>query len=654
MSDIAFLHEFIILFGAALFVLTICNRLHIPHTIGFLITGMLIGPTGLKLISNDQAVKVFAEYGVVFLLFTIGLELSFKRLKKMGKGMMLGGSIQVLTTILAVMFVSYWFGKSVNLGLFYGFIIVMNSTTIVLKLYQDRKELETPQGQVITSLQLFGDLMVVPSILVLPILGGMSGVTTIQLLIRFGGGLALIGLIFFIGRYLLPHFLHFIVFTRVRELLVLGSLFACLGGAAITGTLGFSLALGAFLAGILIAETDYQFQVQTEIASLRDVFNSIFFISIGMLINLNFALHNLHYILLVGIGVVIFKFITNYIAVATLKVPARICFIASASLSQIGEFSFVLISVGYGYNLLDYNFYQFSVAIIVFTMILTPYIINLAPQLFKSKKTTLGNKGKSGGQLQNHVVIAGYGLTGQHISRVLSTANIAHIIMELNGRTVNENKKQGVPIIFGDAVQKDILEKCQIKSASIFIPVISDAFALRKSIKLARQLQPDIYIIARSQRLDEIEELINCGADQVIAQEFESSIEIVTHLMTRLNFPGNVIQIQSKLLREDGYSMMRNVQPTDQVSEKILRVLSAGTTASFLLFEEHHAAGKNIRQLDLRNKAGATIIAVVRGDKAFTNPTPELELQVNDVIVMMGSHAQIDAAFHFLETGRVI
>ncbi|HPG38417.1 MAG TPA: cation:proton antiporter [bacterium] len=653
MANIAFLQEFIILFGAALFVLTICNRLHIPHTIGFLITGMLIGPTGLKLIDNDQAVKIFAEYGVVFLLFTIGLELSLKRLRKMGKGMLLGGSIQVLSTIAAVIMISYWFGKTVNLGLYFGFIIVMNSTTIVLKLYQDRKELETPQGQIITSLQLFGDLMVVPSILVLPILSGMSGVTTIQLLIRFGGGLALIGLIFFMGRFLLPHFLHFIVFTRVRELLVLGSLFACLSGAAITGSLGFSLALGAFLAGILIAETDYQYQVQTEISSIRDIFNSIFFISIGMLINLNFAAHNLHYILLASLAVVLVKFITNYIAIASLQVPARINIIASASLSQIGEFSFVLISVGFGYKLLDYNLYQYSVSIIVMTMILTPYMINWAPLLFKNKNTLKNvDRDKPGVQLHNHVVIAGFGLTGQHISRVLTSANIDHIIMELNGRTVNEYKKQGVSIIFGDAVQKEILEKCQIKTASIFIPVISDAFALRKSIKLARQMQPDIYIIARSQRLDEIEELKQCGADQVIAQEFESSIEIVIHLMTKLNFPGNVIQIQSKLLREDGYSMMRNVQTTDQVSEKILRVLSAGTTASFLLFEEHHAAGKNIRQLDLRNKAGATIIAVVRGDKAFTNPTPELELQVNDVIVMMGSHAQIDAAFHFLETGK--
>jgi len=652
MHDIPFLHEFVILFGTALFVLAVCNRFHIPQTIGFLITGMLTGPSGLHLIRDTQHVKIFAELGVIFLLFIIGLELSLQRLRTIGKIMLLGGSIQAFTTVTATTLICFYSGFSVNQALFFGLITALSSTAIVLKIYQDQMELGTPHGRSVMGILLFQDFLIVPFLLIVPILGGIQEGSMVQLLFRFGGGLLLILLIFLTGRFLLPHFLHFIVHTRIRELLVIGALFACLGSAILTDYLGFSLALGAFLAGILIAETDYHYQIEAEITPFRDVFNSIFFISIGMLVNLEFGFSNLIPILCASLVIIILKFVFAYSAVAALLLPKRTCFISALSLAQIGEFSFVLVSAGYAIKLITFEYYQIVISVIVITMLLTPLFITLAPKLFRDKTKKISDKSIKGKRvLEGHVIIAGFGLTGQHLSRVLNSANIQHIIVELNGQTVRKYRKKGINILFGDVAQKNILEKCNIESAITYIPVISDPFAVRQSIKIARQLNPDIYIITRSNRLDEIEELKLYGANQVIAQEFESSIEIVTHMLTKLNIPKNVIQIQSKLLREDGYQMLREPVKQNEISEKMLRVLASGTTASFLLFDEHAANGKTVKELGLRQNTGASIIAIIRDDKPISNPAPDFKLQQGDTLVLMGSHAQMESAFHFLEKG---
>jgi len=571
---------------------------------------------------------------------------------ELGKTMLLGGSLQAFSTVAAITLICFYAGLGFNKALFFGMIAALSSTAIVLKIYQDQMELETPHGRSVMGILLFQDFLIVPFILIVPVLGGVQNGSVVQLLVRFGGGLLLIGFIFLIGRFLLPRFLHFIVFTRIRELLVIGSLFACLGAAVLTDALGFSLALGAFLAGILISETDYHYQIQAEITPFRDVFNSIFFISIGMLVNLDYAVKYLIPILLLSLLTILLKSAIAYGAVAALKLPRRTSFISALSLAQIGEFSFVLISTGYAIKLVNFEYYQIVISVTVITMLFTPLLITLAPKLIKDKKSKISDKKiKVNGVLKGHIIIAGYGLTGQQLSTVLSSANIKHIIIELNGQTVRKFRKKGVNILFGDVAQKSILEKCNIESAITFIPVISDPFAVRQSIKLARQMNPGIYIITRSNRLDEIVELKNCGANQVIAQEFESSIEIVTHMLTKLNFPRNVIQIQSNLLREDGYQMLREPIKHSEISDKMLGILASGTTASFLLFEEHEANGKTIKELGLRQNTGTSIIAIIRDEKPLSNPAPDFKLQKGDVLLLMGSHAQIDSAFQFLENG---
>ena len=661
MLQIPYLHDIVIIFGSALAVIALSHRLRIPPTVGFLITGAMIGPYGLEFIKNTQHVETFAELGVVFLLFVIGLELSIEQIKRLKRIFLLGGSLQAITTTILVATVSYLAGFSPRHGLYFGFLITLSSTAVVLKLYSEREELSSPQGQLSMGILLFQDVLIVPLLLIVPVLAGAASASKSELMIRFGGGLLIVAAVFLIGRYLIPYLLQFIVSTGIRELFVIGALFACLGGALFTESLGFSMALGAFLAGILISESDYRHQLLADMSSIRDFFTSMFFISVGMLLRLDFTIQYAPLIIGLVVGILIIKFVVLLFSTTILQFPIRTCLITAFGLAQIGEFSFVLIRLGYFHGLLNEHSYQLSIASTVLTMLLTPLLISHAPRVFGRASWTNQKVGaldssplnKKEEKLSNHVIVIGFGLNGRHLARVLKAAHCPYVVVDLNGHKVQEAKRNGEPIYYGDATRHEILEKCEIKTASIAVFAISDPVALRRSVRLTRHLNPEIYIIVRSWRLFEIEELQNLGANDVIAQEFETSIEIVTIVLTRLHLPGNIIRAQSKLLRVDGYQMLRSPPSATGISEKVAHALAAGTTDTFLIANDHIAVGKTIRDFELRQHTGATIIAVVRQEQSLPNPRPDLEIEVGDVLVLVGSHVEIERAFIYLEQASI-
>lgn len=447
MHGLHFLHDIVVLFGAALLVIALSSRLHIPPVVGFLLTGMAVGPHGLALIDDTHAVEVFAELGVVFLLFIVGLELSPSRLQRLGRILLVGGSLQTIATIALATGAALALGYALRESLYFSFLIALSSTAIVLKLYSERRELETPHGEVVTGILLFQDFLIVPLLIVVPVLAGAGNTSAGEVAMRFGGGLLAVGAVFGVGRYVLPHFLHLIIHTRIRELVVIGALFACLGAALVTESLGFSLALGAFAAGLLIAETDYRYQVLAETAPFRDVFNSMFFISVGMLLRLDFALDHAALILAVGGGVMAIKALPALLAVKALAFPSRTCLIAALGLAQISEFSFVLIQAGKGYGLLDEWHYQLAIAASVLTMLLTPLCVALASPL--ARKLFGAEGGTASEELVLHeppqVVIFGFGPNGRHLAQVLKVEHIPYSIVDVNGRTVREARARASP-----------------------------------------------------------------------------------------------------------------------------------------------------------------------------------------------------------------
>ena len=648
MHEIPFLEDFVIIVGSAVGVIALSRRLNVPPVVGFLVTGILVGPSGLALVEDIHRVEIFAELGVVFLLFVIGLELSVDRLRRLGRIIAIGGVGQVGLTIAMVSAIAVLLGVETTRSVYFGFLVALSSTAIVLKIYFDRRELDAPHGRLAVGVLVLQDFLIVPMLLVVPVLAGAAGETGRDIVIRFGTGLVVIGLAFVVGRYVLPAFLRVLAGTRVKELFVLGSLFSSLGAALVTETLGFSLALGAFLVGILIAESEFHYQVLAEVAPFRDLFTSMFFISMGMLLDFDVVVQAPLMIAGLALLLMLLKFVVATTALLPVGYPLQTCLIAGLGLAQIGEFSFVLIAEGFEVGLLTEVEYQYAIAAAVISLICTPGLIALAPRI---SRLVPGRPNKLDGAVQvpetgGHVVIVGYGLNGRHLVRVLKSAGRPFVVLELNSTTVEASKKEGLPIMFGDATRREIMEAVGIGHAEAAVFALSDPGASRTAVTLARSMNPDLHIIVRSRQFVEIEDLQECGADEVIAEEFETSIEILSRVLRKLRVPGNIIRTEARLLRADGYQMLRT--PTADLSDKMMAAIGGGTSDTYLVSSGEPADGNSLRQLDLRNKSGATCIAIIRDSRSSTNPEPDFEVRVGDVLVLVGSHAQLDRAFKLL------
>jgi monovalent cation:H+ antiporter-2, CPA2 family len=636
--------------AAAVAVVLVCARLRIPSVVGFLLTGILIGPSGLRLVHDPERVEVFAELGVVLLLFSIGLEFSLERLKQIRRFFFVGGSLQAALTLAGVVLLARLAGFDLPRAVFFGFLVVLSSTAIVLKLYSDRRELEAPQGKALIGILLFQDFLIVPMIVLTPVLAGSVQASPLAIIGRFLGSLAIVALVFVVARYGMPPLLRLLVRTGIREALVLAALVICLGMALLTDNLGFSLALGAFIAGIIVSESEFSHQMVAEVVPFRDVFNSLFFVSVGMLLDLPLALSRPLPILMLAGAVLVVKAGAAAGAVALLGFPRRIVALVALGLAQIGEFSFVLLKVGQQHGLIDGGLYQAFIASSILTMLATPLLVGLTPHLFaRPSGQAEGDDGRPAG-LRNHVIVVGFGVNGRNLTRVLKAAQIKYVVVELDPTLLAAGKRAGEPMIYGDATRWEILEHAGIATAGAIVFGISDLEAVRRAIPLARELNPRIYLLVRTRLIDEIEDLRRRGADEVVAQEFETSIEIFTRVLERYHVPRNIIRAETRALRGEGYLMMRSPAETGRLSAALLEALAAGTTDVYRLEPGSGAVGKTLHDLDLRQRTGATIIAVVRGETPHPNPAPSLRLETGDDLVLVGSHQELERAFHDLET----
>lgn len=676
-----FLAQAVAILAAAVAVTLLSHRFRAPTVVGFLLTGLLIGPSGLRLVGDPHEVELFAEIGVVFLLFAIGLEFSLERLREIRRFFFVGGAAQSAAAIVGFALVGRAFGLGWPQAVFLGFLACLSSTAIVLKLLADRRELETPQGKVAIGILLFQDFLIVPLILVTPVLAGRAEASAPEVVGRFALGLAIVAVVFVVARYLMPHLLWLIVRTRLREILVLGALLACLGMALFTESLGFSLALGAFLAGIVISESEYSHQIVAEIVPFRDVFNSVFFISIGMLLDLGWAVSHLPQVLAFALAILLGKALTTGAAVMLLGFPSRIIGLVALALAQVGEFSFVLLGLGRALQLVDEASYQAVLAASVLTMAATPLLVGAMPHWHGLRPVGLwgrrrGAAAVGGGTAatdatpgsgagttarpeagervaehrprhRRHVIVVGYGLAGRTLARVLHEAGIPYVVIELAADTVRRARLAGEPIHYGDVTRREILVHADVATASTIVFMISDLAAVRRAVPLARALAPEVHILVRTRHMVDVEPLLAAGASEVIAEELETSIEIFTRVLQHLHVPGNVIRAETRLLRGQNYRMLRGTSGRP-VPEVVLDILAAGTTEVYRLESASPAVGRDLGALDLRRATGATVIAAVRDGRSVTNPGADFVLAASDSLVLVGSHAEIDRAFALL------
>jgi CPA2 family monovalent cation:H+ antiporter-2 len=657
MYPLPFLRDFLVILAAAVLVIFVSRPLRLPSVVGFLLTGLLIGPTGLDFIHDRQQIEVFAELGVVMLLFFVGLEFSLAHLRAISRQFLGGGSLQVTLTILLTVALFAFSGFSVNTAVFLGCLIALSSTAIVLKTLADRSELGTPHGRLSVGILLFQDFCIVPMIVLTPLFAGHHGVSLTDIVLRFLLSTLAIVAIFFLARFLMPRALHQIARTGVREAFLMGSLLVCLLAAATTASLGFSYALGAFIAGLIVSESEYSHEVVAEIASFRDLFASLFFISIGMLLDLKLVAQEPLPVLAIGSGIFLLKACVVLAVAWTLRSPLRSSIIAAVSLAQIGEFSFVLAKVGQTAGLLDDVLYQHFLSASIFTMLLSPPLIAFAPSFAERTQNLLPflkfgfePLGQPGEHLVDHVIVVGYGVNGQNVARVLQETGIPYVIIESNADLVKDLRRGGHPIVFGDVTRKEILRQCRVQQARLIVFAISDPRGTRAGVRVARSMNPRVYILVRTRLVSEVEELEKLGANEVIPEEFETSIEIFTRVLDQYHIPRNVINAQIKVIRDENYSMLRGLPQTSRGLERMTQLLAAGTSDIFLVTSDSIAAGKTLLELDLRAKTGANLIAVVRGDKPCISPSPDFRIESADTLVLVGTHASIDKAFDFLAT----
>jgi len=656
------LQEIVIVLAASVLIIYLSHKLRLPSVVGFLLTGVLIGPGGLHLVKNTETVGILAEIGVVMLLFTIGLEFEPARLKRIQRNFWAGGSLQVaLTTIACLVLLVAFLGIGPREALFYGFLVSLSSTAVVLKILKDRGETDSPQGRIALGVLIFQDIAIVPMIALVPVLANAGRVSLWDVFSRFAVRAAAIAAVFAVARYVMPRVLHTVVRTRIREVFLIATLFICLGMALLTSSLGLSLALGAFLAGVLLAESAYSHQVVSDVLPFKDVFNSLFFISVGMLLNTGAVWKFKFTVLALVAAIVILKTLVVMLTVALLGYGPRISLITGLALAQIGEFSFVLAGVGRANGFLGDDIFQAFIASSILTILATPLLIQVSPvlaersgRLLRWKKRISAAGVKTGRGLEGHVIIAGYGLNGKNLANVLKEAGIGYVILELNPVTVREAAAEGEPIIFGDVSSRTILEEACVRRAKGIVFAISDPLMTRRGVKAVKELNPEIFVIVRTRYASEIDDLLGLGADDVIPEEFETSIEIFTRVLEKYHLPRNIIDAQVRVLRGECYGMLRGTcSAIRPVTERIADLLAAGTAETFYVGREAWPAGMTLGSLDLRGRTGATVIAVVRGEQSFTSPGAEFEVKEQDTLILVASHRDIDRAFRYLTTGEM-
>ncbi len=654
MHQFTIIKEIVIILLVSLPIIYLLKKINVPSILGFLAAGMIIGPYGLHLISNLENIEVMAEVGVILLLFTIGLEVSFGNLVKMRRMLFYAGLLQLVFTIFFTALIFYLFGIPLNKAVFYGMLVSLSSTAIVLKLLQDRGELETPFGRISMVILIFQDVAVVPMLILLPVLGGGENFTLTRIILQLFYAIVSIAIIVLLAKFLMPKILYQLARLKIREAFTVGTILLLLGTAYLTHLIGLSFAIGAFIAGLILSESDFSHQVTADILPLKDAFNSIFFVSIGLLLNLKFVYDYFFLMLALTAGIIILKSSVVLLLVKAMKYPFRIAVIAGLSLSQVGEFSFVLSQSGLSFNLIGHDFYNAFLAASIFSMLLTPFLIKLAPVLGYSAggMKIAGQKPVHESDLSKHVIIVGFGLNGRNLARVLRDTGIKYIVVEINPETVKEEKLKGENIIYGDTTREEILYTAGIAGASVIVFAISDPFATKVALKNAKRINPEIYSVVRTRYTKEIDELKSLGADEVIPEEFETSLQIFSKVLERFHIPLNIIMKQAALLRGESYSMMRGEGATASFVN-LNEILAAGLTETFYVDENNIHAGKTMKELNLRAETGVTIIAIVRDEKTITNPASDERVLAKDTLVITGTHKTVDEAMNYLSKETV-
>ena len=654
--DIPLLPDIVAIFCLSIGVLLVCHQVKIPPIVGFLLTGVLCGPTALGLVQNPHAVELLAEIGVVLLLFSIGLEMSGEELMRLKRPVFVGGTAQVVLTVGAFMCLGVLTGQTWQQSMMYGFLASLSSTAIVLSRLQQKAQSESPQGRLDFSVLIFQDIAVVPMMLAIPILAGRGDTDLGGMLVSAGRTLVILVGGWVLARHVVPRIMQLVLRTRSKELMLMTVRGLCFAIALGTASLGLSLALGAFLAGLLLSGSEYSLNVLEGILPFKDVFTSLFFISVGMLLDVGFLVHHLDKVFLFAALLIFLKSILSLPPMLLVGYPLRVSILAAMSLAQIGEFSFVLARSAVNSGLMDNDGYQMFLAASIVTMMLTPTVMEIAPKVasFVSRHMHMPVDEEAAAQkdesLKDHLIIVGFGVGGKHLARTAREAGIPYVILEMNPDTVSRYGGKE-PIHGGDASKPLVLEHFGIQSARVIAVVISDPSAVRAITAVARKLNPKVHIVVRTRFLGEVDALRRLGANDVIPEDFETSIEIFSRVLGHYLVPRQTIERFVNSIRHEYYNMARQLRMTGMDLPSLADEVLTGLEVVACKVEPGCALdGKRLMDTSLRKKYGVTVVGIRHAGQIIPSPGGDAFLHGDDTVFLFASPASLTTVMPFFRT----
>jgi len=648
--ELSLLKDIVIIFALSTLVNLIFTRIKVPTVVGYLMTGIIAGPHLMGLVHSEHQIELLAEIGVILLLFTIGMEFSLKHLLKIRRIVFFGGLIQVTITAGTFYLISSFYNLSWQSGLFIGFLVALSSSALVLKILQERSELTSNYGRTTLGILIFQDLMLVPLLLFTNLLGNNEVDIVNEIAILTLKAVIIIGMVYAGNRWLLPKLLHSIALTKNQELFMMSILLICLAVALLTSQVGMSLAFGAFLAGLMISDSQYSHNAFSNLIPFKDTFTSFFFVSIGMLLNLNFAVDNYAIVVFTVFLVVTVKAIiaggTGFILGHTFRGTVMI----GIALSQVGEFSFILAKIGLSNSIITNYFYQLFLAVAVITMALAPFLMKVSlpfansllklplPKfivdgLFPLREVDIPD-------LKNHLVIIGKDTSALKLSKMAKINNIKHVSIVFDPLTVKDKIQNGDAVIYGDAVNEPILRKAHVDTADVVVVSVGSIIPSMAIIEKVRNLNKNAYIIARAKYLANVEQLYKIGADQVLPEKFEIAVDLFNRVLVNRLYPQKDI---NRILNHIRSLNLGEFTEKDTINQPSIfdELPNMNITAIKVDFKSM-LDGKTLADSQLRNKTGVTLLAIKRGNEIIEHPTPKTIFKGNDIVYVLGNPEQVN------------
>jgi CPA2 family monovalent cation:H+ antiporter-2 len=658
--ELEILKDVVVIFALSTLVNLVFTRVKIPTAVGYLMTGILAGPHLLSIVHGKNEIDILAEIGIILLLFTIGMEFSLKHLLKIRRIVFLGGLLQVTVTAGVFYVTSNLYGLDWQMGIFIGFLTALSSSALVLKLLQERSELTSNFGRTTLGILIFQDLLLVPLILFANLLGNSVVDVPQELLFLALKAIFIIGFVYAGNKWLLPKLLHLIALTKNQELFMMSIFLICLSIALLTFKMGMSLAFGAFLAGLMISESPYSHNAFSNLIPFKDTFTSFFFVSIGMLLDMNFVLQNYQLVIFSVFLVITLKSIIAGATGFILGHTFRGIVMVGLSLSQVGEFSFILAKIGLSHAILDNYYYQLFLAVAVITMAMTPFLMKISlplantlmklplpsfliDGLFPLKEVEIPD-------LKNHLVIIGKDSSALKLSKMARLNGIHHVAIIFDPLIAKEKIELGELVVYGDAVNEPILLKAHVDTAEVVLISVGSLIPSMAIIEKVRNLNKKVYIIARTKNIQNVEQLYKLGADQVLPEKLEIAIDLFNRVLVQKLYPQNEI---NRILTSIRNLNLGEFSEKDIVNQPTLFDELSNMNISAIKVEPgSHADGNSLSGIQLRTKTGVTLLAIKRGSEIIGHPTPGMLFEANDIVYALGNPEQVNLAFELFSNGQ--